>query len=66
MKKFFVLLIAVLLVIGGIFMLGWSFGDNETGLPAGLTCLYLIVQGAYYYHFFKTDASYLPIFRIRF
>lgn len=53
MMKVLKYLVAALFIIGGIFMIGWIMGDNETGTPAGLTCLYLIVEGIYFYHYFR-------------
>lgn len=44
---------AIIFIVGGIFMLGWILGDNETGTPAGLTCLYLIIEGIFFYHYFR-------------
>ncbi|MBU3829105.1 MAG: hypothetical protein H9806_08340 [Candidatus Lactobacillus pullistercoris] len=53
MKNFIKYLVAILFVIGGIFMIGWILGDNETGTPAGLTALYMIVEGIFFYHYFR-------------
>lgn len=53
MKNFAKYLIAALLIIGGIFMFGWILGDNETATPAGLTALYMIVEGIFFYHYFR-------------
>lgn len=63
MKKIEVLL-AILVVIGGIFMVGWIMGDNETCLPAGLTMLYLFIQGIFLDHYFKNSANH-PFMRLR-
>lgn len=46
-------IVAVLFVIGGVFMLGWILGDNETGTPAGMTFLYLVIEGMFFYHYFR-------------
>lgn len=53
MQKFIKYLVAVLFIIGGIFMFGWILGDNETATPAGLTALYMIVEGILFYHYFR-------------
>lgn len=53
MKVFTKYLFAILFIIGGIFMFGWILGDNETGTPAGLTALYMIVEGIFFYHYFR-------------
>lgn len=44
---------AVLFVIGGIFMLGWILGDNETVVPAFTTFAYMIIEGIFFYHYFR-------------
>lgn len=51
--KFIKYLFAILFVVGGIFMLGWILGDNESATPAGLTALYLIIEGIFFYHYFR-------------
>lgn len=53
MKDIIKYIVAVLFVIGGICMLGWILGDNETATPAGLTALYMIVEGIFFYHYFR-------------
>lgn len=66
MQKAILYLLAILFVIGGVFMLGWLLGDNETGAAAGWSLLYLIVQGAFFYHFFGHHDFADWYFRIRF
>ena len=39
MKNLMKYIVAALFIIGGIFMIGWILGDNETATPAGLTAL---------------------------
>lgn len=46
-------IVAALFIIGGIFMIGWILGDNEAATPAGLTALYMIVEGIFFYHYFR-------------
>ena len=41
MKKAWKYIVAVLIVIVGVFMLGMISGDNETAAPAGIAALYL-------------------------
>lgn len=53
MKNIIKYLFAILFVLGGIWMLGWILGDNETGTPAGVTFLYLIIEGIFFYHYFR-------------
>ena len=52
MKKAWKYIIAVLIVVG-VFMLGWISGDNETAGPASITALYLILSGIFFYHNFR-------------
>lgn len=53
MKNLIKYIVAALFIIGGIFMIGWILGDNETATPAGLTALYMIVEGIFFYHYFR-------------
>lgn len=53
MKKAWKYIIAVLIVLVGVFMLGWISGDNETATPASITALYLILSGIFFYHNFR-------------
>ena len=53
MKRFIKYLFAALFVLGGVCMLGWILGDNETCTPFGLTCLYMIIEGIFFYHYFR-------------
>ncbi|KRL91217.1 hypothetical protein [Lactobacillus kalixensis] len=46
-------IIAAMFIIGGFFMLGWIFGDNETATPAFVTFLYMIIEGIFFYHYFR-------------
>lgn len=66
MKKFILYFLSVLFVVGGVFILGWVLGDNETGMSTGLMLLYLIVEGAFFYHFFGNHDLSDWYFRIRF
>lgn len=47
MKKAWKYIVAVLIVIVGVFMLGMISGDNETAAPAGIAALYLILSGIF-------------------
>ncbi len=47
MKKAWKYVVAVLIVIVGVFMLGMISGDNETA------ALYLILSGIFFYHNFR-------------
>ncbi len=53
MRKVWKYIVAVLIVIVGVFMLGWISGDNETAGPASITALYLILSGIFFYHNFR-------------
>lgn len=53
MKKILKYIVAIAIVIIGIFMLGMISGDNETGNPAGIAALYLILSGIFFYHYFR-------------
>lgn len=59
MKKVWKYIVAVLIVIVGVFMLGWISGDNETAGPASITALYLILSGIFFYHNFRIATSVL-------
>ena len=53
MKKAWKYIVAVLIVIVGVFMLGMISGDNETAAPGGIAALYLILLGIFSYHNFR-------------
>lgn len=53
MKNIVKYIVAIMFVLGGICMLGWILGDNETGTPAGITFLYLVIEGIFFYHYFR-------------
>ena len=53
MKKAWKYIVAVLIVIVGVFMLGMISGDNETAAPAGIAALYLILSGIFFYHNYR-------------
>ena len=53
MKKAWKYIVAVLIVIVGVFMLGMISGYNETAAQAGIAALYLILSGILFYHNFR-------------
>ena len=53
MKKAWKYIVAVLIVIVGVFMLGMISGDNEIAAPAVIAAFYLILSGIFFYHNFR-------------
>nr|WP_238374673.1 hypothetical protein [Lactobacillus acidophilus] len=63
MKKAWKYVVAVLIVIVGVFMLGMISGDNETAAPAGIAALYLILSGIFFYH--NLEIAILVIYNLK-